>query len=79
MKLSRSWGRSPVDSYYHVKTIIRDYGTICAGPNPGMRYALVDGEVKMGTLYSVEDSNIGWNNYEAFLKFTYNKTPSLSH
>jgi hypothetical protein len=58
------------------KAIIRSWGTACAGPKPGHKYSLVDARVEKGKRYTAEDSKtkgIGWNNYEAYLKFTYGK------
>ena len=52
--------------------IIRGYGSQCTGPKPGHVYALVDSAVHEGQTY-VEDGKIGWNNYEAYLKFTHGK------
>jgi hypothetical protein len=39
------------------------------GPIPGFRYALVDGEVKVGSEYGAK-SGVGFNRFEAFLKYT---------
>ena len=48
--------------------VIRDYGSRPTGPDPKKSYALVDREVVVGNVYGQED--VGWNNYEAYLKFT---------
>ncbi|MGH2958240.1 MAG: hypothetical protein ACRDKE_01430, partial [Solirubrobacterales bacterium] len=52
--------------------IIKSTGTRCAGPKPGHAYALVDAPVSAGRSY-LDDAKIGWNNYEAYLKFTHGK------
>lgn len=54
------------------KARIRDRGTRCSGPDADKSYALVDVPVKVGGLYDKKD-RVGWNNYEAYLKFTHNK------
>lgn len=54
------------------KAIIRSTGTVCIGPKPGHAYALVDSPVQEGKTY-VDDGKIGWNNYEAYLKYTHDK------
>lgn len=47
---------------------ILDYGTRCPGPNASRRYALSDSPIEEGKAYD-DTSGIGWNNYEAYLKF----------
>lgn len=50
--------------------VIRDVGTQCTGPDGSKGYALVDSAVKAGKLYGSR-SGVGWNNYEAYMKFTH--------
>lgn len=52
--------------------IIRDNGTRCTGPDASKGYALVDKPVRVGELYD-DTSGVGWNNYEAYMKFTHNR------
>lgn len=51
--------------------IIRTYGTGCDGPRDDRGYALVDREVEVGKKYDVEGHAVGWNNFEAYLQYTY--------
>lgn len=54
------------------KAVVSDSGTKCAGPRPDHLYALVDSPVQEGKTYA-NDGTIGWNNYEAYLKYTHGK------
>lgn len=54
----------------HRITIIKDYGTSPSGPDSTKEYALVDAEVIVGNLYD-KTSGVGFNNFEAYLKFSY--------
>jgi hypothetical protein len=55
--------------------IVRDYGTRCAGPRDasGYSYSLVDQPVEVGKKYDVKGDEVGWNNFEAFLRYTYQR------
>ncbi len=50
---------------------ILDYGTKCPGPDASKRYALSDSPIAQGKAYD-DTAGIGWNNYEAYLKFEHN-------
>jgi hypothetical protein len=48
--------------------LIKDGGTQCKGPNPRGIYALADRLVEKDEEYD-DTSGIGWNNYEAYLRY----------
>ena len=54
----------------HRTTIIRDYGTSPSGPDASKEYALVDAPVIIGHQYE-KTSGVGFNNFEAYLKYSY--------
>jgi hypothetical protein len=58
------------DAPDYLVTKIESRGSECSGPDSDKDYSLVDGEVKVGNIYGDNDG-IGFNNFEAYLKFTY--------
>jgi LysM repeat protein len=58
-----------IDSSYIVKTKVLDVGTRVTGPDSKKGYALVDGAVSVGQFCTSADA--GFNNYEAYMKYTY--------
>jgi len=59
--------------------IIRDYGTACGGPSDQHSYSLVDRPVEVGKAYDVDGDEVGWNNYEAFLRYAYERDGTTYH
>jgi len=59
----------------------RTSGNRAAGPDPTKRYVMVDAEVKVGNVYwppkKGEQSPVGWNNFEAYVK--YKKGPTTRY
>jgi hypothetical protein len=54
----------------HKNTIINDIGIGPGGPDPSKKYFLVDDKVEVGDIYDF-NGLIGFNKYEAYLKFSY--------
>jgi hypothetical protein len=53
-------------------TVIADSGHAIQGPDKTKQYGLVDRPVEVGKIYKDTDPDVvGFNNYEAYLRFTY--------
>ncbi len=57
------------DASDYMTPVIKDRGSRVTGPDKKKNYALVDREVKVGKAYT--QAEVGWNNFEAYMKFTY--------
>jgi hypothetical protein len=58
------------DAPNYLEGIIKSVGTTCSGPDPKKGYSLVDGKVQVGNTYDGNDG-VGFNNYEAYMKYSY--------
>ena len=68
-KIELKYVNGTIDSSYKVKTQILDYGTKVTGPDSTKGYALIDGKVTVGQV--CKNTDVGFNNYEACMKYTY--------
>lgn len=55
------------------RAIISDHPQAIPGDDASKQYALVDAPVQEGELYSCNDSRVGFNNYEAYLRYRYTR------